>query len=153
MLALGEERLVGDDQTIRFGSVRYSTPPGHVGDRVWCRVHGTELVVVARRGTGLAEIARHALSTPGTPRIDDEHYPHHPGGNGPRQPRPRPRTAAEVAFLELGEGAARWLIEAAAAGAQRVRAKMARAVELAALVGPAKGRPGPRAGGDHRPVR
>jgi transposase len=30
-LALGEERLVGDDQTIRFGSVRYSTPPG--GDR------------------------------------------------------------------------------------------------------------------------
>jgi hypothetical protein len=27
-LALGDERLVGDDQTVRFGSVRYSTPPG-----------------------------------------------------------------------------------------------------------------------------
>ena len=49
-LALGEERLVNEDQTIRFGSVRYSTPPGHVGDRVWCRVHGSELVVVARSG-------------------------------------------------------------------------------------------------------
>ena len=37
-LALGEERLVGDDQTIRFGSVRYSTPPGHAGTPgVWCR--------------------------------------------------------------------------------------------------------------------
>ena len=52
VLALGEERLVSDDQTIRFGSVRYSTPPGHAGDRVWCRVHGTELVIVARSGAG-----------------------------------------------------------------------------------------------------
>jgi hypothetical protein len=137
VLALGEERLVNEDQTVRFGSVRYSTPPGHAGGRVWCRVHGGELVIVARTGTGLAEIARHRLSTPGNPRICDEHYPHHPGGNGPRQPRPRPRTAAEVAFLGLGEGAARWLTEAAAAGAQRVRSKMARAVELAAVVGAA----------------
>jgi len=42
-----------------------------------------------------------------------------------------------VAFLGLGEGAARWLTEAAAAGAQRIRAKMARAVELASVVGAA----------------
>jgi transposase len=138
VLALGEERLVNDDQTIRFGSVRYSTPPGHAGQRVWCRVHGSELVIVARSGSGLAEIARHLLSVPGHPRICDEHYPHHPGGNGPRQPRPRPRTAAEAAFLELGAGAARWLIEAGAAGTQRVRSKMARAVELAAVVGAAQ---------------
>jgi hypothetical protein len=27
-LALGDERTVDDNQTIRFGSVRYSTPPG-----------------------------------------------------------------------------------------------------------------------------
>jgi len=138
VLALGQERLVSDDQTIRFASVRYSTPPGHAGGRVWCRVHGSELVIVARASTGLAEIARHRLSTPGNPRIAGEHYPHHPAGNGPRQPRPRPRTAGEVAFLGLGEGAARWLIEAGAAGAQRVRSKMARAVELAAVVGAAK---------------
>jgi transposase len=140
VLALGEERLVNEDQTVRFGSVRYSTPPGHVGDRVWCRVHGSELVIVARgeQNGGLAEIARHVLSTPGSPRILDEHYPHHPGGNGPRQPRPRARTAAEEAFLGLGGGAARWLTEAAAAGTQRVRSKMARAVELAAVVGTAR---------------
>ena len=37
--------------------------------------------------------------------------------------------------MALGDGAERWLIEAAAVGAQRVRSKMARAVELAALVG------------------
>jgi transposase len=134
-LALGEERLVDDDQTIRFGSVRYSTPPGHVGSKVWCRVVGEELAVVARTGTGLVEVARHRLSTPGNPRILDEHYPHHPGGNLPRPPKIRPRTAAEVAFLDLGEGAHDWLVEAAAIGAQRIRSKMVRAVELAAVVG------------------
>ncbi len=29
--SLGQTRMVGSDQTIRFGSVRYSTPPGLVG--------------------------------------------------------------------------------------------------------------------------
>ena len=134
-LALGDERLVGDDQTIRFGSVRYSTPPGHAGARVWCRVAAEELVITARTARGAAEVARHRLSTPGSPRIAGEHYPHHPGGNGPRQPRPRPRTEAEAAFLALGDGAQRWLAEAAACGAGRIRSKMARAVELAAVVG------------------
>jgi len=134
-LALGDERLVGDDQTVRFGSVRYSTPPGHAGTRVWCRAAGEELVITARTGRGAAEITRHRLSVPGSPSICDEHYPHHPGGNGPRQPRPRPRTEAEAAFLALGDGAQRWLAEAAASGTARIRSKMARAVELAAVVG------------------
>jgi transposase len=134
-LALGEERLVGEDQTIRFGSVRYSTPPGYTGQRVWCRVAGTELVITARAGHGVAEITRHQLSVPGSPRISDDHYPGHPGGNGPRPPRVHPRTPQEVAFLGIGDGARRWLTEAAAAGAVRIRSKMARAAELAAVVG------------------
>jgi transposase len=134
-LALGEERLVGDDQTVRFGSVRYSTPPGHARTRVWCRVAGEELVITARTSRGAAEITRHRLSVPGSPSICDEHYPDHPGGNGPRQPRPRPRTHAEAEFLAIGDGARRWLAEAAASGVVRIRSKMARAVELAAVVG------------------
>lgn len=133
--ALGETRVVGDDQTVRFGSVRYSTPDGHQGAEVWCRVVGEELVIVARGAKGLVEAARHHLSTPGNPQIVDAHYPRHPGGNGPRPPRIRPKTEAEVAFCALGEGATRWLVEAAAVGAARVRTKMAQAVELAALVG------------------
>ena len=74
------------------------------------------------------------MSTPGTPRINDAHYPHHPGGNLPRAPKIRPRTPEEVAFLALGEGARRWLVEAAATGVTRIRAKMARAVELAVIL-------------------
>ena len=134
--ALGETRRVDDDQTIRWGSVRYSTPDGHQGAEVWCRVVGDELVIVAdNTERGLREIVRHELSTPGHPRIVDAHYPHHPAGNGPKVPKPRPASDAEAAFLALGDGAERWLIEAAAVGAQRVRSKMVRAVELAALVG------------------
>lgn len=134
-IALGEERLVDSDQTIRFGSVRYSTPDGHQGSKVWCRVAGEELIITARTTAGLAEIARHELSTPGHPRICEEHYPHHPGGNLPRAPKLRPVTPEEVAFLALGEGARRWLVEAGATGVVRIRAKMARALELAALLG------------------
>ena len=48
---------------------------------------------------------------------------------------PRARSAEERAFLALGEGAERWLIAAAAAGAQRVRRKMAEAIDLAKLHG------------------
>jgi hypothetical protein len=59
-------------------------------------------------------------------------------GANQRQPEPKPRTAAEAAFLAIGEGAHRWLTEAAAAGASRIRSKMARAVELAAVVGEAR---------------
>jgi hypothetical protein len=110
-VALGEERLVNDDQTVRFGSVRYSTPPGHVDSKVWCRVVGEELAIVAMTGTGTA---RHVLSTAGNPRVVDAHYPHHPGGNHPRPPRPRPRTKAEADFLDIGDGAHSWLVEAAA---------------------------------------
>ncbi|XKH54076.1 IS21 family transposase [Citricoccus nitrophenolicus] len=151
-MALGMTRIVNTDQTIRFGSVRYSTPPGLVGSEVWVRAAGSELVVVAdldalpvapawvgdRRG--LTEVARHQLATPGNPRIDLGHYPDHPQDpdGAPRPPRPRPRSTAEREFLDLGAGAHAWLIEASAVGTARIRAKMTAAVQLAALVGAEK---------------
>jgi len=150
--ALGQTRIVNSDQTIRFGSVRYSTPPGLVGSEVWVRADGDELVAVADLAglplrpawagggaLGLAEVARHALSIPGNPRIDLAHYPDHPQqpDGTPRPPQVKPVTEAEAAFLAIGDGARAWLTEAAAAGASRVRAKMAEAVELAALAGTA----------------
>ena len=70
-------------------------------------------------------------TTPGTPRVADAHFPPQP--EGPLGRTPRPKTGAEEQFLALGEGAALWLTEAAAAGCSRIRAKMAEAVDLAAL--------------------
>jgi len=119
---------------------------------VWVRADGDELVAVADLAglplrpawagggaLGLAEVARHALSIPGNPRIDLAHYPDHPQqpDGTPRPPQVKPVTEAEAAFLAIGDGARAWLTEAAAAGASRVRAKMAEAVELAALAGTA----------------
>jgi hypothetical protein len=134
--ALGETRLVRDDETIRFGCVAYSLPRVWVGREVWCRAQGDELVVVGRDRTGrLVEVFRHELSTPGRPRIVDEHYPDHPAGNRPPVRPLRPQDDAQRAFLALGDGAERWLREACATGVQRIRAKILGAVELAALVG------------------
>jgi transposase len=150
--ALGQTRMVNTDQTIRFGSVRYSTPPGLVGAEVWVRADGDELVIVADLAAlplrpdwagdgplGLAEVARHRLSVPGSPQVSLAHYPGHPQREDgtPRPPRIEAVTEAEEAFLAIGGGARAWLIEAGAAGATRVRAKMAEAVELAALAGTA----------------
>jgi hypothetical protein len=133
--ALGETRTVADDQTIRLGSVRYSVPRPFVGTEVWVRVAGDEVVIVARTEAGLAEIARHPRSTPGKPMLDDAHFLDHPAGRGTRGARPRPVDPTERAFLLIGPGAEAWLVGAAASGTVRVRAKMARAVELAALAG------------------
>lgn len=136
-VALGETRSVNVDQTIRFGSVRYSTPPGLIGREVWVRADGDELVITAHLDAGLTEVARHRLSTPGNPRIDLSHYPDHPQqpDGSPKPPQPKGRNSEEKAFLALGPGAHSWLVEAAAVGAQRVRSKMTAARELAALVG------------------
>lgn len=51
---------------------------------------------------GPVEIARHYRATPGTPKIDDAHFPLQP--EGPLERRPRARNAAESEFLDLGEG-------------------------------------------------
>ena len=73
--ALGQTRLVNTAQTVRFGSGRYSTPPGLVGAEVWVRAATDELVVVADLNAlavrpswapgppaGMVEVARHVLS-------------------------------------------------------------------------------------------
>ena len=71
------------------------------------------------------------MTAPGSPRVDDAHYPPAPPGALGRTPKAR--TSAEAQFLAIGDGAGLWLAEAAAAGISRVRAKMAQAVQLTKL--------------------
>ena len=134
-VAFGLTRVVDDESTIRHGSARYSVPHKLVGERVWVRVDGDELVVVHGEPSGAREVARHRLTTPGNPRIDPAHYPERT--SDPLNPKPKAVGPEEAAFLELGPGAERWLTLAAAAGTDHIRTKMRRATELASLVGPA----------------
>ena len=103
------------------------------GQAVWVRRHGEQVIICHAGRPGPAEVARHLVTTPGSPRVQDAHYP--PAPPGPLGRTPKARTAAEAQFLAIGDGAGLWLAEAAATGASRVRAKMAQAVQLAALHG------------------
>ncbi|MFF2902045.1 hypothetical protein [Streptomyces sp. NPDC057966] len=130
--AFGETRKVGKDSTNSVESIRHSVPHELTEQRVWVRFHGDELIVRDGRGqcgrshpptaldTGQSADRRRAL---------------------PRRPERRARTEAEnpaqAQLLAIGTGAVAWLVEAAATGVRRIRAKMAEAVALVRLYGAA----------------
>jgi transposase len=133
-VCFGQTRKVSWQSTISVGGALYSVPSTLVDERVWARSDGDELVIVhADSPDGPREVARHALTTPGRPSVRDEHYPPRPAGALER--RPKAATVDEQAFLAIGPGAAEWLTRAAAAGAVRLRRKIAEAVALAKLHG------------------
>jgi transposase len=133
-VCFGQTRKVSWQSTISVGGALYSVPSTLVDERVWARSDGDELVIVhADAPDGPREVARHRLTTPGRPSIHDEHYPPRPVGALER--RPRAQSADEQTFLAIGTGAERWLVAAAAAGATRLRRKLAEAVALAKLHG------------------
>jgi hypothetical protein len=133
--ALGVTRKVDALSLVTFEGGQYSVPHELAGQAVWVRRHGGQVVITHAGPGGPAEVARHQVTTPGSPRVDDAHYP--PAPPGALNRTPRARTQAEAQFLGIGDGAGLWLAEAAAAGASRVRAKMAQAVQMAALHGAA----------------
>ena len=142
-VAFGTTRAVpANTPMVTFESGQYSVPHTLLGATVWVRTHGVgdgEQVVIVHveadpDGKGPVEVARHHRATPGTPRIDDAHFPPQP--TGPLDRRPRAKNPAEAEFLDLGEGARLWLIEAAAAGTTKMRVKMNEALALAKLFDP-----------------
>ena len=118
--ALGEvhRRTVDHLRTVRFGSARYSVPGAFIGRRVEVAVTGGEIAIV-HDGT---EIARHRLVGPGEVSTIDAHYGR---TAGPPVRAIRPRTPAEIAFLDLGPVASAFLRGAAAVGNTRLRTSSA----------------------------
>jgi transposase len=120
---------------VSFEGGQYSVPAHLLGETVWVRVHGRgaeeQVIIVHLDPSGPVEVARHARATPGSPKIDDGHFPPAPAGALSR--KPLARNESETQFLALGDGARLWLTEAAAAGATKIRLKMAQAVTLAKL--------------------
>lgn len=132
-VAFGETRAVSWSSTVSFRGARYSVPHRHMGERVWVRVAGDELIITATVDAAATEIARHRLVGRGEASIVDDHYP--PRRHSP-EPTPKATNRHETAFLGIGDGARRWLIEAAAAGVRQIPVRMAEAVTLAKLHNP-----------------
>lgn len=138
-VAFGLSRTVpGNTPMVTFENGQYSVPAFLLGARVFVRSHGAgdgEQVIVVHVGVdGPVEVARHLRARPGSPAIDDAHFPDHQ----PKVPGDytiKARSAAEAEFLRIGAGAHAWLLEAAAAGTARMNVKMAEAVALAKISG------------------
>jgi len=143
-VAFGTTRVVPPNTPmVMFESGQYSVPhtlngTSLLGASVWVRAQGVgdheQVVIVYVGEDGPVEVARHERATPGSPRLIDAHFGPQP--SGPLDRRPRARTAAEAEFLDLGEGARLWLVEAAAAGTTKMRVKMSQALALAKLFDP-----------------
>ena len=138
-VAFGLARTVPENTPmVTFENGQYSVPAHLLGARVFVRTHGTgpdeQVIIVHHGAAGPVEVARHDRARPGSPAINDDHFP------GTRAKVPgdyevRARSADEAAFLAIGEGARTWLLEAAAAGTARMNVKMAEAVTLAKIAG------------------
>ena len=97
-LCFGQTRKVDRQATVSVGDAIYSVPHELIGERVWVRAEGEQLVVVhVDPDQGPREVARHRLTTPGRPSIQDEHYPPRPAGALER--KPRARSSEEREFL------------------------------------------------------
>ena len=132
-LCFGQTRKVDPQATVSVGDAIYSVPHELIGERVWVRAEGEQLSSCTSTGPGAAG------GRP--PRVDHAGPPEHQGralpapAGRPAGAQPRARSAEERDFLAIGEGAERWLKRAAAEGTQRIRRKMAEAVDLAKLHG------------------
>ena len=140
-VAFGLSRTVPENTPmVTFENGQYSVPARLLGSRVFVRTHGVgpgEQVIIVHHGPhGPVEVARHPRARPGSPQINDVHFPDHT----PQVPGDYtivPRSKAEAEFLAIGHGARTWLLEAAAAGTARMNVKMAEAVTLAKIAGTA----------------
>jgi transposase len=135
-VAFGVTRTVPANMPmVSYEGGQYSVPARLLGATVWVRVHGRgadeQVIIVHVEATGPVEVARHQRARPGSPKIEDGHFPPAPAGALER--KPLARNASEAAFLAIGDGARLWLAEAAAAGTTKIRVKMAQAVTLAKL--------------------
>ena len=140
-VTFGETRQVAvNTPMVTFQGGSYSVPHQLLGEVVWVRVRGAgrdeQVIFVHLSRDGAVEVARHRRAEPGSPQIDDAHFPDPPAGALHREPKAS--NTCEAEFLALGDGAALWLKEAAAQGTPRIRVKMAHAVSLAKLTTPGR---------------
>ena len=100
-VAFGVTRTVAaKTPMVTFEGGQYSVPHPLLGQTVWVRVHGRgagEQVVIVHVGRDRPGRGRPPpRATPGSPRLDDEHFPPAPAGALDRAPKPAHRRGAGV---------------------------------------------------------
>lgn len=128
-VAFGQTRTVSWSSLISFEGARYSVPHELCAEVVFVRRDGEEVVITGMRPEGAAEVARHKVATPGQLVLSDGHYPPRPRVPGRA---PRATTPGEAEFLAIGEGARRYVAEAAAIGERHIQERMTEALVLLA---------------------
>lgn len=123
---------------VSFENGQYSVPYEYMGSAVHVRKQsssaGDVVVVMSVTSEGTTEIARHRQASAGNPAINDDHFPHHQPVHPER--RIRPATQLEKEFLNIGDGASKWLRIAASEGVNRIGHKLEQAITLAKMYGP-----------------
>jgi transposase len=127
-VAFGQTRTVSWSSLISFEGARYSVPYQLCAEVVFVRRDGDSVVITASDDTGAHEVARHPVAAKGHMVLTDGHYP--PRRRSPER-APKATTAQEAEFLAIGEGARRYLAEAAAAGERHLDERMTEALVLA----------------------
>jgi hypothetical protein len=130
-VAFGETRTVSWSSLVSFQGARYSVPHQLCEEVVFVRRVGDEVVIVATGEEGAKEVARHPVAAKGQMTLNDGHYP--PRRTSPAR-SPRPTSALERDFLALGEGARRYLVEAASSGAHQIHERMREAIAFGRVV-------------------
>jgi transposase len=126
-VAFGETRAVSWSSLVSFAGARYSVPHELCDDVVYVRRSGEEIVITASDERGAREVARHRIAERGRMVLVDGHYP--PRRSTPER-EPRATTPLESAFLALGDGARRYVAEAAVGGERHITEAMTEALVL-----------------------
>ena len=93
--ALGVTRTVDALSLVTFEGGQYSVPHQLAGQVVWVRRHGEQVVITHAGPAGVAEVARHLVTTPGSPRVEDSALPARPARRaGPQAEGPDQRRGA-----------------------------------------------------------
>ncbi|HLG68171.1 MAG TPA: IS21 family transposase [Acidimicrobiales bacterium] len=126
-VTFGQTRSVSWSSLVSFEGARYSVPHRYCAEVVFVRRDGDEIVITATDETGGREVARHPVAAKGQMVLDDGHYP--PRRRHPER-TPRATSAREAEFLAIGEGARRYVVEAAASGERHIDERMTEALVL-----------------------
>lgn len=134
----GISRQVGKKMpVVVFDRTQYSVPHELMGETVYVRYNRVQdrVVITYRDKDGMVTtVANHKHGEPGQVVLEDAHFPARQP-SGPLVRRPVATSEVEKSFLEIGEGALRFVRVAADSGVNHLSERLARIVDIIPVYG------------------